>query len=212
MSLYRFYRMVRSLSAAASPVPFASIPWTPAVHMLFYVHRVRDLAPGLYILVRNQDDERSLRAHMRSEFVWSRPAGSVDGFYLLAETDTREAAMIVSCRQEIASDGVFACSMLARFEPELHMRGPHFYRCLHWETGVIGQVLYLEAEAAGIRGTGIGCFFDDLIHRLIGFEQTRQADAPATCSFQSLYNFTMGGYVDDPRLRSLRPYEHLRHG
>ncbi len=33
---------------------------------------------------------------------------------------------------------------------------------LHWETGMIGQVLYLQAEAAGVRATGIGCYFDDV--------------------------------------------------
>ena len=33
---------------------------------------------------------------------------------------------------------------------------------------MIGQVLYLEAEAAGIRATGIGCFFDDEMHALLG--------------------------------------------
>jgi hypothetical protein len=26
---------------------------------------------------------------------------------------------------------------------------------------VLGQLLYLEAEAAGVRATGIGCYFDD---------------------------------------------------
>ena len=40
---------------------------------------------------------------------------------------------------------------------------------LFWETGVIGQVLYLEAEAAGVRATGIGCFFDDPVHQVFGF-------------------------------------------
>ena len=33
---------------------------------------------------------------------------------------------------------------------------------------MIGQVLYLEAEAAGARGTGIGCFYDDAVHELLG--------------------------------------------
>jgi hypothetical protein len=35
------------------------------------------------------------------------------------------------------------------------------YPRLFWETGVLGQVLYLEAHAVGISATGIGCFFDD---------------------------------------------------
>ena len=78
--------------------------------------------------------------------------------------------------------------------------GPWFYRRLYWETGVVGQVLYLEGEAIGIRGTGIGCFFDDLTHRVFGLE--------GDC-FQVLYHFTMGGAVDDPRLRTRPPYPDL---
>jgi hypothetical protein len=34
------------------------------------------------------------------------------------------------------------------------------YRRLFWKCGLIGQVLYLEAEAASIRGPGIGCYFN----------------------------------------------------
>ena len=65
------------------------------------------------------------------------------------------------------------------------------------KTGLIGQVLYLEAEAAGVRATGIGCFFDDPVHRVFGIEDL---------AFQSLYHFTVGGAVDDPRLTTLAPY------
>ena len=32
----------------------------------------------------------------------------------------------------------------------------------------MGQVLYLEAEEAGIRSTGIGCYFDDPVHEVFG--------------------------------------------
>jgi hypothetical protein len=42
------------------------------------------------------------------------------------------------------------------------------YRHLFWETGMIGQVLYLEAEAQGVSATGIGSFFDDPVHELMG--------------------------------------------
>jgi hypothetical protein len=31
-------------------------------------------------------------------------------------------------------------------------------------------VLYLEAEAAGVRATGIGCFFDDPVHQVFGLD------------------------------------------
>ncbi len=62
---------------------------------------------------------------------------------------------------------------------------------------MIGQVLYLEAEAAGVRGTGIGCFFDDPVHEVFGLEGN---------AYQSLYHFTVGGPVEDPRLTTLPPY------
>jgi hypothetical protein len=61
-------------------------------------------------------------------------------------------------------------------------------------------VLYLEAEAAGVRGTGIGCYFDDAFHELLGVRGVE---------FQDLYHFTVGGPVDDPRLITLPPYAHL---
>ncbi len=62
---------------------------------------------------------------------------------------------------------------------------------------VIGQVLYLEAEAAGIRATGIGCYFDDGMHGLLGLEER---------SYQDLYHFTVGGPVEDTRLTTLPAY------
>jgi hypothetical protein len=58
--------------------------------------------------------------------------------------------------------------MLARFEATLAEHGDWAYRRLFWECGLIGQVLYLEAEAAGVRGTGIGCFYDDAVHDTLG--------------------------------------------
>jgi len=63
----------------------------------------------------------------------------------------------------------------------------------------ITQYYIYTAEAQGIRGTGIGCFFDDPVHRIFGFARNRK--------YQSLYHFTMGGPVEDTRLRTLRAYK-----
>ena len=65
---------------------------------------------------------------------------------------------------------------------------------------MIGQVLYLESEAAGIRATGIGCFFVDPVHSVLGVKDR---------SLQSLYHFTIGAAVDDPRLTTLPAYESI---
>ncbi len=67
--------------------------------------------------------------------------------------------------------------MIARFESAIRERGQWFYRRLFWECGMIGQVLYLEAEAAGARATGIGCFYDDAVHDLLGSVRSRVAES-----------------------------------
>jgi hypothetical protein len=91
--------------------------------------------------------------------------------------------------------------MIAEFSRSLERYGPWFYRNLFWEAGLIGQLLYLEAEAVGGRGTGIGCYFDDPVHELPGLSGHE---------FQDLYHFTVGTPVEDPRLTTLPPYPHKR--
>jgi nitroreductase len=194
-----FYRMLSSVLPAANPVVFHALPWRPCVHLAVLVHRVQGLAPGLYLLVRDAAARERLEEAITGDFVREETAPPALGLYRLQSGDFREAARIVSCRQDIAADGAFALGMLAEFEAPLAAHGAWFYKRLYWECGVIGQVLYLEAEAAGIRSTGIGCFFDDLMHGVLGLRG---------CRFQSLYHFTVGGPVEDPRLRTEPAYAH----
>jgi hypothetical protein len=136
---------------------------------------------------------------MRSDLAWSRPAGVPETLplFLLREGDLRGTAALVSCQQAIASDGAFAAAMLAEFDLALNEVGAWAYPRLHWEAGAIGQVLYLEAEAAGVRATGIGCFFDEPTQHVFGL---------ASGAFRTIYHFTVGGPVDDPRLTTRPPY------
>jgi hypothetical protein len=181
-------------------MPWDVLPWEPAVHLALFVHRVDGLVPGLYLLARDPLKVDTLRYATHPRFEWMRAAGCPDDLplFLLQEGDARALAAELSCRQDIAGESAFSLGMIAEFESILRQHGPWFYRRLFWETGLIGQVLYLEAEAAGVRATGIGCFFDDPVHQVMGF-----GDA----SFQSLYHFTIGGPVDDPRLTTLPPYD-----
>jgi len=194
-----FFRVLEATRPLPGRFPLNALPWEPHVHLALFVHRVVGLAPGLYCLVRNPEQEGALRAAARKDFAWEVPDGCpVDlPFYLLLAGDARAAARQLSCHQEIASDGCFSLGMIARFREPLDRFGPWFYRRLFWECGAIGQVLYLEAEAAGLRGTGIGCFFDDAVHDLLGLKTTE---------FQSLYHFTVGQPLDDPRLVTLPAY------
>jgi hypothetical protein len=197
-----FYRMLDHLLPRPEVAPWDLLHWAPLVHAAVFVHRVRGLEPGLYLLERSPAAHDELRAACSSTFHWCRPAGCPDhvGFYLLAEADYRGNARTVSCHQDIAADGAFSLGMIAALGPTIETRGPWWYRRLFLEAGVLGQVLYLEAEAAGVRGTGIGCYFDDECHRLLGLT----GDV-----WQDLYHFTVGGPVEDGRLRTVAPYAHL---
>ncbi|GAA0157687.1 hypothetical protein LIER_14901 [Lithospermum erythrorhizon] len=144
-------------------LPFRSLSWDCEVHTALFVHRVVGLPSGLYFLVRNEDHFDELKKATRSEFKWVEPDGCPDDLplYELAQGDCTLVAKWLSCNQDIASDGCFSLGMVAHLEPTLRKHGVWMYPRLFWETGVLGQILYLEAHAVGISATGIGCFFDD---------------------------------------------------
>ena len=191
----RFYRMLER----TMPVPGDAIPWKAAIHFGLFVHRVEGIEPGLYAMARDLEKAQTLKAAMHAHFAWQQPPGCPAELplFLLKRGDARALATQVSCRQDIAGEGAFSLGMLAEYQASLLAHGPSFYRRMFWEAGAIGQVLYLEAEAAGVRATGIGCFFDDPVHEVFGFRDL---------AFQSLYHFTVGGPVDDPRLTTLPAY------
>ena len=174
----------------SSGAPFDALWWDARIHLALFIHRVDGLEPGLYMLVRNPAALERVRAACGREFLWE-PAHAGLPLFALARGDMRALSQRVSCDQDIASDGFFSLGMIAEFEASLDEFGPWFYRHLFWESGIIGQVLYLEAEAAGVRATGIGCFYDDPVHEILGL--TGHA-------FQSLYHFTVGTPIDDARL------------
>ncbi len=185
-----FYQMLEKLSC--------QLAWRPRIHLAIMVHRVDGLEPGLYFLCPS-DKQGDFAAALRPGFRWD-PAPNCPpdlALYCLEPGDARGLAQASSCQQEIAADGCFALAMLAEFEDSLQAMGPCFYRHLHWEAGLIGQILYLQAESLGIRATGIGCFFDDVVHEALGISDMK---------LQDLYHFTVGGPVEDTRLQSHPPY------
>jgi SagB-type dehydrogenase family enzyme len=192
-----FFRLLDSLLPRAQP------PWdvwddAPRIHPVFFVHRVEGVAAGLYILVREADAESRLRAELSDEFAWQRVEGCPAHIPLFRLQAGRwnKVARVVSCQQAIAAESCFSLGMLAEFEATVRQDAWR-YRQLHWEAGLLGHVLYLEAETLALRGTGIGCFLDDAFHELLGLNNR---------NFQTLYHFTVGRALTDTRITTLPPY------
>ncbi|MBD3811268.1 MAG: hypothetical protein IE917_03475 [Betaproteobacteria bacterium] len=165
------------------------------MHPVLLVHRVEDVVPGLYALPRSDAAEAALRGALRAEFTWQAADRDLPLFQLM-QAGAAKTARTLSCHQDIASHSAFTLMFVAEFAAPVTAH-PAAYRALHWEAGMLGHVVTLEAEAAGWRGTGIGCFFDDADHEVLGLSDTR---------FQVLYHFAVGMPVDDPRLLTLPAY------
>ncbi len=178
--------------------PFDVELMEPAINLLIFVHAVVGLDQGLYLFLRQDENILDLKKLMRPDLLW-QPIDKGFPLFLLEKKDYRRDAKIVSCDQEIAGSSAFSLGMIADFREIL--QSPYRYRHLFWESGMIGQVLYLESEAHGFRGTGIGCFFDDEVHGLLGLKNDR---------YQSIYHFTVGKPLEDPRLSTFPPYHHLK--
>jgi len=56
----------------------------------------------------------------------------------------------------------------------------------------------LRPKRRAFRSTGIGCYFDDLMHEVFGISSRE---------WQSLYHFTVGGSVEDRRLTTTPAYK-----
>lgn len=195
-------RFLEALMPRSGAPPWDLWTGTPRLHLVLFIHRVEGLAPGLYAMPRHGDALPGLRSALSGTFQWRATPITRDELplYRLSEGDMRKVARTLSCHQEIASAGSFSFCMLAEYDRALE-QGASAYRQLHWEAGLVGQAAYLEAERIGMRGTGIGCFFDDSVHQILGIEDTQ---------WQSLYHFTVGYPRIDTRLQTLPPYAHLR--
>ena len=204
-----FYRMLDA-TLPRPQTPFATQEADPAVHLLLFVLRVDGLPSGLYLLPRTPEGAATLPAVIGAvdqRFAGRCLVADTDpacpahlGLTLLAPLELPEMqrlARALSCHQDIAATSAFSLGMLADLGGL--SEDDHAYRRLLREAGLIGQVLYLEAEAAGIRGTGIGCFFDDPVHNAFGIADPR---------WQSIYHFTVGTPVIDTRIETGPPYPH----
>jgi len=202
ISDHTFFQMLARLVPTHDKrsIPWDAIAWRPRIHLVLFVHRVTGLTPGIYVLVRDPEKSASIQKVFHQDFLWQRPPSCPPGLqlYLLKTGDFRSLAVDVSCGQDIAGDGAFSLGMIADYAESLAVYGAAFYKNLFWEAGLVGSVLYLEAEEAGVRATGIGCYFDDPVHEVLGISSR---------DWQSFYHFTVGSPLEDSRLTTLPGYD-----
>ena len=99
----------------------------------------------------------------------------------------------LSLGQDLAGNACVAFSMIADLDRATQINGARGYRYAHFEAGAIGHRMYLAAEALGLQATGIGAFFDELVHRYLGLKPSYG---------QVVYHFAIGHAVPDPRLEA----------
>jgi nitroreductase len=194
-----FYRMLQKTIPEENPI-FSTLPFGPFTHLLLFVNRVKDLLPGLYMFLRKPGEKEKFKSVIRPDFLWEKPENCPPDleFYMLMEETLYNYAAQLSCGQRKAADACFTVCMLSEFEEPLIKYGSWIYPYLFWECGVLGQLFYLEAEAHGLRGCGIGCFFDDPVHETIGLKGLE---------YQDLYHFTVGSLLQEIGVITLPAYE-----
>ena len=188
ISLEQFTQMLHSVAVSVDS-------YRERVHFVIFVHDVETLESGLYFYIRNNDHKSALKRLTRNDFLWQEQ--KIEKLYLLEKGDFRSQAKFISCSQDIASDSAFSLGMITQFKEPIEIYGAHEYKELYWECGEIGQQLYLEATVLGLSATGIGCYLDDVMHRMLGLEDE---------TFQTMYHFTVGRSIIDTRVSMREPY------
>jgi SagB-type dehydrogenase family enzyme len=116
------------------------------VVLYLYIHRVRDCEPGVY--------------H------WDQGNRKLEPLH---RGNVQRVAAFLSLEQALAGNSCFTVSMIADLDEASSVFGNRGYRYVYFEAGAIGQRLYVGAEALGWNATGIGAFYDDDVHRYLGF-------------------------------------------
>jgi SagB-type dehydrogenase family enzyme len=192
-----FFRIVHALvQPGSAPADTWQLP--PRVHPILFVHRVDGIEPGAYALLRNASGQSALQALFAGQGAWLKPEPCPDSIPLfqLVARDLSAPLRTVCCGQELARACTFGVAFLAELEPAVR-EDPASYRRLHQEAGLLGQILYLEAEVEGLRGTGIGCFFDDPCLELLGISEQR---------LRPIYHFVVGVPIHDSRIQTEPSY------
>ncbi len=123
---------------------FADFATARFIQLYLYVHRVEDLAPGVYRYWPEHGELEKIKAG-----------------------DQRLVAAALSLRQDLAGNACVAFSMIGDFENAASIYGDRGYRYVHFEAGALGQRMYLAAEALGLGATGMGAFFDEEVNRYL---------------------------------------------
>ncbi|MBR0566542.1 SagB family peptide dehydrogenase [Azoarcus sp. L1K30] len=202
MSQDEFTGVMRVLGDRLQPGRFGRA--VPDLMAAVFVHRVDALTPGLYLLSAGEGESRhdaGRKQHASIEHVAAIECrtGEIARLWRLREFEQVELyrlARSLHCHQDIAANACLALGLISAFNAPL-AADPAAYRDLFRAAGQTGHALYLAAEAMGLRGTGIGCFFDDPVHTVLGLTDTR---------YQSLYHFTIGMPIDDARIEIGSPY------
>ena len=132
---------------------------TDFVTLYLYFHRVRDCEPGVYR--------------------WDKSSRRLEQFH---RGNVERMAAYLSLEQSLAGNACFAVSMIADLAGAARVFSNRGYRYVHFEAGAIGQRLYVGAEALGWNATGIGAFYDDDVHRYLGF---LEEDTPVGASLHA---------------------------
>jgi SagB-type dehydrogenase family enzyme len=183
--------------------PWEAIVAKSRVHFAVFVQRVEGLQAGIYLLPRSGGFEYPGALAPGRPLAESDPKWPGDlPLRILATIEANQLNQLTRelfCRQDLAGESSVALAMVGEFDAALAQDGGNGYRSLHHEAGILGQVLYLESGAAGLQGTGVGCFFDDAVHHALGISDTR---------LQTIYHFCIGNPVADNRIKTGVPYPH----
>ena len=151
--------------------PFDTKVTLNKVNLVIFVNRVDGIESGIYFFDREKNS-----------------------LSLIEKGDFSETAKFINCAQDLGKDSAFSISMVI---DKKYIDKEYKYKLAMFEAGMIGQILYIEAEAKGYRGCGIGCFFDNLV----------SIDILENEDILTLYGFSIGEPVIDERIIPIRPNE-----
>jgi SagB-type dehydrogenase family enzyme len=135
----------------------AALERVPGIETQLIVHRVKDVAPGLY------------------RYEPGASQGGTPRLGLVRAGDLRDEMASACLGQEKARAAAVGIVQVARLVESASRGGDRSYRDLLIESGARAQRVYLAAEALGLTARNLAAYLDEEFNALMGLDGRRQA-------------------------------------
>ena len=190
------YNSFDTLKSSCYLMKNVQLPYGYLCVYILYVLRIESVESGIYLLFpkhAKKHEQIWKKRNSKTITLIDRSDGDDDGLviYQYKAMELEQLAKMskeMACHQNLCFNAAFTIDFCV--DLEVAVSDGYKYNARHWESGYIGQLLYVHMESIGLGATAIVCYLDDYASANVGFLPTpKRSDEKKEISPDDLNRF-----------------------